>query len=342
LALKLWCSIRKPKGTEMKSVWLLLCDVVPGKIWPRKDTKPTPFFKNFIKGFDSIRGSKENMDSLEIYNHAQALPKYIVEISLFSVFQVQNDDEFHNLSSEGMENGIPFVKDVTIEFLNNIQHVLNKTCLSQFIGIGRDSHGLKHKGFEVLKVERIHNQSLWRNYIHKRDTLNSNKEREFINVETSDQWMETLLHPQANEVLLYQGTKSEIVDLIIKQGFEERIAKDKGIFGAGIYFAENISKSDEYITPDHDGLCKVFLSRVCLGTPFVTLEPLQSIRRPPCREGDNVPCHHERADSVLAECRRTGFQNAALERYREFIIYDRVQCYPEFLITFKRVFVENP
>ena len=96
--------------------------------------------------------------------------------------------------------------------------------------------------------------------------------------------MESLqLYPQANEVFLFHGTKSNIVDFIIQQGFEERIAKDEGIFGAGIYFAENSSKSDEYITPDSNGLCKLFLCRVCLGTPFVTTRSLKSIRRPPCR-----------------------------------------------------------
>jgi len=155
--------------------------------------------------------------------------------------------------------------------------------------------------------------------------------------------METLqLYPQANEVLLFHGTKSNIVDFIIQQGFEERIAKDEGTFGAGIYFAENSSKSDEYITPDSNGFCKLFLCRVCLGIPFVATQSLISIRRPPCRNGDIGPCVHDRADSVLAECKRTGNQNATLERYREFIVYDRSQCYPEFLITFKRVFIENP
>jgi len=193
-------------------------------------------------------------------------------------------------------------------------------------------------------VERIENTLLWRNYSHRRDTLTS-KKATVTSVESNGQWMESLqLHPQANEVFLFHGTKSNKIDFIIQQGFEERIANEAGIFGAGIYFSENSSKSDEYITPDSNGLCKIILSRVCLGTPFVTTKSLPSIRRPPCRNGDLDSCIHDRADSVVAECERTGPKNVSydLKRYREFIVYDRTQCYPEFLITFMRVSEENP
>ena len=40
----------------------------------------------------------------------------------------------------------------------------------------------------------------------------------------------------------------------------------KGLFGQGLYFAENASKSDEYT--DNDDLHYMFLVRVCLGSPY--------------------------------------------------------------------------
>lgn len=103
------------------------------------------------------------------------------------------------------------------------------------------------------------------------------------------------------------------------------------MFGSGIYFAENSSKSDEYIVPDSSGNCYIFLSRVIMGVPFVTLTSQSNLKRPPQRSGLIL------YNSVLAECQETGHKTAQLQRYREFIVYDRKQTYPEFLITFKRV-----
>jgi len=182
---------------------------------------------------------------------------------------------------------------------------------------------------------------LWRNYAFKRDILASQKTS--VKVATSSWRNDLNLCKEANEVLLFHGTKSNVTNFIIHQGFEPRIAKDEGLFGAGIYFAENSSKSDEYITPDLQNLCYLFLCRVAIGHPFTTTEPLK-IRRPPCRKGDIGLCLHDRADSVLAECERTGLPNVThyLKRYREFVVYDGSQCYPEFLITFQRVHTQNP
>jgi len=110
--------------------------------------------------------------------------------------------------------------------------------------------------------------------------------------------------------------------------------------GGGIYFAENSSKSDEYIMPDAEGNCFIFLGRVLLGTPHVALTSMTGTRLPPFLPNTNST---RRADSVLAECARSpGFENAKLKRYREFVVYDSNVCYPEFLVTFKRVDNVNP
>lgn len=71
-----------------------------------------------------------------------------------------------------------------------------------------------------------------------------------------------------NEVLLFHGTDSNAADKILMDGLDPRVSSN-GLFGHGLYFAENASKSDEYTGQPPDGLHKMFLSRVALGRPYV-------------------------------------------------------------------------
>eukprot|EP00808_Paulinella_micropora_P012300 g43991.t1 len=124
-------------------------------------------------------------------------------------------------------------------------------------------------------------------------------------------------------------------EVIAEQGLDERLAGN-GLFGHGIYFAENSSKSDEYIVPDRQGNCYIFLARVCLGVPCSTLQSTNGMRRPPPRSQDPPLLY----DSVRAEGKHHAKfpqPGAYLERYREFIVFDRKLTYPEILVTFQRV-----
>ena len=71
--------------------------------------------------------------------------------------------------------------------------------------------------------------------------------------------------------------------------------------GAGVYFAENSSKSDEYIEADENSNCYIILSRVLLGTPHVTLKSMSGTRLPPILPSDPS----RRSDSILGECARS-------------------------------------
>eukprot|EP00971_Amphidinium_carterae_P011622 228746-Amphidinium_carterae.1 len=53
-----------------------------------------------------------------------------------------------------------------------------------------------------------------------------------------------------NEVRLLQGTKPESVYPIISQGLKVNVSRLDGLLGAGIYFAEEATKMDQYTTPD--------------------------------------------------------------------------------------------
>ena len=58
---------------------------------------------------------------------------------------------------------------------------------------------------------------------------------------------------------------------IPSRGLDKRKSGLNGLFGAGVYFGENSSKSDEYCGPlGSQGPFYVFLCRVAKGKPFIT------------------------------------------------------------------------
>ena len=81
--------------------------------------------------------------------------------------------------------------------------------------------------YNVIKIQRISNRRLWDRYRNRRkEILEEN-------------------HDYANERMLFHG--SPFLNAIIQKGFDERHAYIGGMFGAGIYFAENSSKSNQYV-----------------------------------------------------------------------------------------------
>lgn len=124
-------------------------------------------------------------------------------------------------------------------------------------------------------------------------------------------------------------TKAEHVPVIQQTGFDERVA-NRGMLGTGCYFAENSSKSDQYTTPNGHDRFYIFLARVCLGSPYRTSSAHNDFRRPPSIPGGSGRLF----DSVL-------YEGAGLTvgKYREFVVYDRRACYPEYLIEYQRISV---
>ena len=53
-----------------------------------------------------------------------------------------------------------------------------------------------------------------------------------------------MLHREANEYLLFHGTKEETIKPIVDTGFQ--VSDNGGLFGSGCYFAESSTKSDQY------------------------------------------------------------------------------------------------
>ena len=237
--------------------------------------------------------------------------------------------------------------DVTAELAGGMQRLLNATCDAQYIGQGRDGNGMTHRGMRVLAVHRVEDAKLWRAFAARRkDVPPTAPGRAPGTVSTDDAadvaWLASLeLDRRKGEVVLFQGAPSgqrgtaDLTSIIERQGFDERVSNMGGMFGAGVYFAERCSKADAYAGPGAPGeRAKLIVTRVVLGTPHVTRVPLNGVRRPPTLSGafdggPRPPTAERRCDSIVFD--GTG------KNYREFVVFDRSQCYPEFVVEYERV-----
>lgn len=154
------------------------------------------------------------------------------------------------------------------------------------------------------------------------------------------------INTSINEFFLFHGTKADIIQKITLEGFDLKFSRG-GLFGRGIYFGENSSKSDEYCIADKNGTFYMLLVRVILGRNTLFLNAFQDRNHDdPCLLSNNnidhncstsgTNCSDNKADSLISPTTKT-HPNAYLKKYREFVVYDDDQIYPEFLIEYTRV-----
>ena len=175
----------------------------------------------------------------------------------------------------------------------------------------RDNKGGVFDTYEIVRIERIVNPRLWRRYVYRKNEIAESN------------------HNHANEQMLFHG--SPMIHAIVEGGFDERHSYIGGMFGAGVYFAENSSKSNQYVfgigggdgcTEHKDKSCylcerQLLFCRVSLGKPYVI--------KSACRMAHSPPGHH----SVVGRPSSCGLA------YAEYVIYRGEQAYPEFRITYR-------
>jgi Poly(ADP-ribose) polymerase catalytic domain len=229
--------------------------------------------------------------------------------------------------------------------------------------------GCDPKDFRVTRVTRVQNLELWRAFEFARNRIAQASNFALMNAPCS-RALEApgcgLLTPRldatTNEYYLFHGTRDAVIDTIIRTGFDERLGSVSGMFGGGIYLAENSSKSNQYVPcggcgegsivslgectcdPEADlPVQRMLLCRVLLGDVHIAHEydpekykgPRENpVRRPPVKSDvaapDDIPVLH---DSVMGEKRELGGPLF----YREFVVYDRYQVYPEYVVEYERV-----
>jgi len=224
-----------------------------------------------------------------------------------------------------------------------VQALFNHSNVIHRIGLGKDvkarwkqagSDKYTHTAFNVTKVTRIENRLVWTKYATFRSEvalLNVPMKVSLLQ-EVQPTSNEFQLEPGYNEVWLLHGFPSmDKVHHIINKGWNEKYCPFEngilgGMFGQATYFADSITKVDQYIDPNVKiGYC--IMSRVCLGNIYITKVDMKSTRMPP--DG-----HH----SIV--CLKG--PDSALTHFSEFMVYDGHHAYPEYLIEFERVGKQAP
>lgn len=159
--------------------------------------------------------------------------------------------------------------------------------------------------FQTSQIERVQNPYFWKAYqIKKCEMDKKNGSRK-------------------NEKKLFHGTSKESLTLINKHGFNRSYAgMHAANFGNGTYFAVNASYSahDTYSKPDVNGRKYMYLARVLVG------EYSQGIK------GAITPAAKNASNSVdLYDSSTDNVSQPSM-----FIIFNDIQAYPEYLITFTR------
>ncbi|CAE7836698.1 Tnks2 [Symbiodinium sp. CCMP2592] len=204
----------------------------------------------------------------------------------------------------------------------------------------RDRSGSMPSKLRVVHAHRIENEALWQEYTVDRYAIKQKRRHRCTALDRlggealTQDFVRGLglmedLDQRVNEVSLWHGTSPQNAFSIARTGFKIRPHARGRLYGAGAYFAECSSKSDEYARDDaegiHQGLYCLLLCRVLLG------EPLHLTAG-----GDQVgPLVRAALDSDLYDS-VLGDRRASVGTYREFIVYDDYMAYPEYIVVYTR------
>lgn len=175
-----------------------------------------------------------------------------------------------------------------------------------------------------------------------------------------------------NEKLLLHGTKPQRVIPILHQGLSERLSSMKGVFGAGVYLAEDAEKIDQYTEPDkgegspgceelhaalfppggeanHCGedLFYCFVVQTILGAAVHTQDGdtdcvnvgQKVFANAERRELNTIPGSSlpQRHHSMVVEISPAGTKGSHVARYRELLSFSSARLRLAYLLAYRRV-----
>jgi hypothetical protein len=178
-----------------------------------------------------------------------------------------------------------------------LSEVLLSNTSKEFIEI-RDIFN-KTLNNKVLKIWRIQNTYLWKNYCLSKYQLSQKG--------------------NCTELMLFHGTKTTDPKLIYsakEEGFDMRFA-NMGLHGTGIYFHKNSKYSNDYCYVTNTHTRMMFCAHVLIGD-CVTLPIDRNLRLPPIKINSKI-----RYDSVKSNVDEI------------YIIYNNLRAYPTYLIEYQ-------
>lgn len=200
----------------------------------------------------------------------------------------------------------------------------------------RDRKFAKVSKFEVVNVLHNRNLNLWKHYCYARNRIRKQATQRVSSLtDVFDRSSLGEVDSSINEFLLFHGTNPTAADRICSSDFMISSAGSAtgALYGKGIYFAECSSKSDEYARDDaqgvYQGLYAMLLCRVTCGNMLVTKERTPNAAALEARTASGS------FHSVL------GDREQVSGTYREFIVYNSNQAYPEYIIVYRRVDAEG-
>lgn len=188
-------------------------------------------------------------------------------------------------------------------------------------------------GYRVQRVIRVESSSMWAKYQAKfenikakrRGTAEGRFHPELITEGTARKYkgLFSPLDTEMNEVYSFHGTFVRAALSIAQNDFNIDLAgTSRGtLYGRGAYLAESISKADEYAKDEpggyYDGVFSVLVCRVCMGKLYNTSDD----------------------PSAADKIKKGEFDSTCGQRlFRELVIYDADQLYPEYVVLYKRIY----
>jgi len=198
-------------------------------------------------------------------------------------------------------------------------------------------------GLELVDALRLQNSRAWAAYIEKQSQIQADlKNYDLTPKQLSDPTlvaqvssMGAELDTTANAAWLFHGISAKAAQDaasvssfdISLSGFEE----SGGLYGRGIYFTEHCDKIDKQAGDGggpHGDLQCMLLCRVALGNALTDSDILPDV------------------STLVAKCTGGGpYQSILGDRSercpgttRQFVVYDKDQVYPEFLLFYKRIY----
>jgi hypothetical protein len=196
-------------------------------------------------------------------------------------------------------------------------------------------------GYQLKRVIRVEDSGMFDRYVKRRSAIREKRRRDTCKPPDStfftadamqhDAAMESALgsvDDNLNEVFLWHGTQIRKGLAIAQDDFDLSFAGTGAgtMYGKGLYFAESCTKADEYAKDEdgghYDGIHALLLCRVCVGKyHYVTDRDPSAID------------HYHRGDTDST----IGDRAASVNTYREIVIYDSDQVYPEYLVLYTRL-----
>ncbi|CAE6933372.1 tank-1 [Symbiodinium sp. CCMP2592] len=239
-------------------------------------------------------------------------------------------------------------EETAAELLKRVQDLVNAT----FWGWG--GHGARTrtrdrgmepvaKGLQVMSVIYVQNAEVFVNYRARRAEIAGVMKPDMPigdvwDVKTASvplagvgRMKENPVDPKINEHYLWHGCKPEGAEGITDANFDLTRAGTAfgSLFGPGIYLAESCMKADEYTQADHRGYFPLLLCRAVLGNVLYC----------------DHPSPVEISASLVAACGERGGHHSILGdrekvngTFREFIVFDNHQVYPEYIVWYRRVY----